>query len=410
MEFLLVIGLMGLLFLLRLDAQRFGVAEYDDSDRHRGWRGWSRRISWYGIGLALLLLVYWLYPQPVGVLHLDMGPDREQALLYGLVAGLGGVLLAFLYAWYRFGGFRLPTPGAYPGALLNSVGTALIDEAIFRGILLGLLLHQGIAVPLAIGIQAVLYGVATRLWVSGRSKGMLFIDLVIALVGGWLVVATGITEADKVTAAGIGAAVVFHAITRFGVFLATGHAGQARPVGWEPEDVAGRAMPPKGWDVANDDTGSQPWMAPPSGPPGMGPSYAGQSPFAPPGYGGGPGYPGPAGWAPPPGMSSAPISGPAPYPDLAYGPGPSGPAPAPAYWDPNAQPGFVPDPMSGPWVADPITGAWSPQAVPPPPPDWAAQAPPPDWAAQAPPPDWAAQAPPEGWTPPPTEGDGQPHG
>ncbi len=72
-EFLLVVGLTGLLYLLRLDAQRFGVAEYDDSDRNGDWRSLLRRISWYGVGLALLLMVYWLYPQPVSVLHLDMG-------------------------------------------------------------------------------------------------------------------------------------------------------------------------------------------------------------------------------------------------------------------------------------------------------------------------------------------------
>ena len=36
-------------------------------------------------------------------------------------------------------------------------------------------------------VQAIAYGAATRLWVKGRSKGMLFIDLVIAVVGAWLV-------------------------------------------------------------------------------------------------------------------------------------------------------------------------------------------------------------------------------
>jgi hypothetical protein len=395
-EYLLVIGLMGMLFLLRLDAQRFGVAEYDDSDRNGDWRSGLRRICWYGLGVALLLLVYWLYPYPVSVLHLDMGPDREQALIYGLAAGVGGILLAFLFAWFRYGGFRLPPPGAYPGAILNSVGTAVVDEALFRGILLGLLLHQGLSVPLAIAIQAIAYGVATRLWVKGRSKGMLFIDLVIALVAGGLVIATGTATAgditaEGITAAGIGAAVIFHAITRFSLFLATGHAGQARPVGWEPEEVAGRALPPKGWDLATED-GSQAWQSAPSGPPGMGPSYAGQSPFAPTGYGGGPGYPGPPAWAPPPGLSSVPMSGPAPYPDTAYGPGP-----APPYWDPTAQPVAWPDPAAGPWVADPVTGAWLP----------ATQNPPAEWPAPVD--GWPAPV--DGWPPPPpAAGDGRPHG
>ncbi len=283
-----------------------------------------------------------------------------------------GILLAFLFAWFRYGGFRLPPPGAYPGAILNSVGTAIVDEALFRGVLLGLLLYQGISVPLAIAIQAVAYGIATRLWVKGRSKGMLFIDLVLALVAGWLVIATGTTTEGELTAAGIGAAVIFHVITRFSVFLATGHAGQARPLGWEPEEVAGRALPPKGWDLAGED-GSQAWATPQAGLPGSSPAYAGQSPFAPPGYGSGPAYPGPTGWGPPAGMSQAPMSGPAPYPDTAYGTGP-----VPGYWDPNAQPSaWDAGAQPGPWVAPP-PDAWVPQ--------------------------------PEGWTPPPTAEDGPPNG
>lgn len=372
-EFLIVLGLAGLLFLLRLDAQRFGVAEYDDSDRHGGWGGLLRRITWYGLGLGLVLLVYSLYPQPVTVLHLQMGADRQQALTFGLAAGVGGIVLAFLFAWFRYGGFRLPPPGAYPGALLNSLGTAVVDEAAFRGILLGLLLHQGMSVGLAIAIQALLYGLATRLWSRGRSKGMLFIDLVIAVVGGWLVVETG----------GIGAAIVAHAITRFSVFLATGHTDQARPVGWEPEDVAGRALPPRGWDRVGDGTSPQPWVAPPSGPPGFGPSYAGQPPFAPPGYGPGPGYPGPAPWAaPPPGMSNAPMGAAAGYADAAWGP-------PPGYLDPSSQPADGTGEAAGPWVADPEMGAWMPASAPP---------------AEG----WMPQA--EGWTPQPNEGDGQAHG
>ncbi len=413
-EFLVVVGLMGLLYLLRLDAQRFRVAEYDDSERDATWRGWSRRLGWYLLGLGLILLVYWLYPQPVTILHLDMGPDRERALIYALAAGIGGLVLGFLFAWFRYGGFRLPAPGAYPGAILNSVGTAVIDEALFRGIMLGLMLQAGVSSTVAIAIQAIAYGIATRLWIKGRSKGMLGIDLVIAVVGGWLVIETG----------GIGAAVVAHAITRFGVFLATGHTDQARPVGWAPEEVAGRALPPEGWDLVGDDAAVQPWTASAAGPPGLGPMYAGQSPFAPPGYGGVQGYPG---VVPPPGLSSAPMNGPGPYPDAAWGP-------PPGYPDPGVHQGG-PDPSSGPWVADPETGAWSPAPQGPWMPDgqsspWTtAQQPPDGWqgegqqgqqgqwaqAGQAAPwppegeqPIWPPPA--EAWTQPPDGSDGQPHG
>ena len=41
-------------------------------------------------------------------------------------------------------------------------------------------------------------------------------------------------------------AVLGHAITRFAIFLATGHAGSVRAPGWEPEELASWALPPRG--------------------------------------------------------------------------------------------------------------------------------------------------------------------
>ena len=317
--------------------------------------------------LALLLLIYWLYPQPITVLHLDLGADREQALIYG-----SGRPASAARRWPSAsrgsgtGGFRLPTPGAYPGAIINAVGTAFIDEALFRGVILGLLLHWGWPPALAIAFETILYGLATRLW-RPRAQPRDAVHRpgrrVPSAAGWWSRRWASVRRS------------LAHAITRFAVFLATGHSDQARPVGWEPEEVAGRALPPKGWDLA-DGTGSQAWMAPPSGPPGLGPSYAGQSPFAPPGYGAAQGYPDHGGWAPPPGMSSAPISGPGPYQEQQ-------------------------------WVVDPATGGWIPAQPPPmwdvPPDGW----PPPPEGFPAPPEGWTA--PPDGWPQPPSEPDGQPH-
>ncbi|MCE9589030.1 MAG: hypothetical protein K8S99_00720, partial [Planctomycetes bacterium] len=85
LEFWLFIAFVGMLLLLRFDAHRFGVAEYDDEARHGGWRGWLRRLSFYALGLALVLLIYAIYPQPMTILHLDLGVDRQEALLYGLL-------------------------------------------------------------------------------------------------------------------------------------------------------------------------------------------------------------------------------------------------------------------------------------------------------------------------------------
>lgn len=332
-EGLIVLGLLGLLILLRLDAPRFGVAEYDDSARNRGWRAWVRRLAWFALGIALVLVVYWLYPQPITILHLDIGGasggvGRERAMFYGLLIGVAGIAAAAVYAWGRYGGIRLPAPGAYPGAFVNSIGTAIVDEATFRGILLGLMLQMGIGQWVAIGIAAVVYGAATRLTARGRSKGMLVIDVLLALATGWTVIETG----------GIGAAILGHAITRFAIFLLTGHTDQSRPFGAEPEAVAGRALPPKGWDVAGRTGGTRPWTTnlvggDPALPTSLpGPSHAGESPFAGQGF-----------------MQATPM------PPQYMGPPPSG-----------TDGGWVPP---EPWVG-PDGGYLPPEGMPPPPPEF----------------------------------------
>src|SRR3972149_3994659 len=136
---------------------------------------------------------------------------------------------------------RRPGSRLHPGAALNAIGTAAIDEAVFRGALLGLTLALGWPVDVAIAFQAVLYALATRLGAPGRSRAMLLMSLVVGVVAGYLPVATG----------GIGAGLLGHAIIRFATFVTTGHAGQVRPVGEEPEEEADERLPPGGWGVVS---------------------------------------------------------------------------------------------------------------------------------------------------------------
>lgn len=242
-KYLLFVAFVLLLILLRFDAFRFGTAEYDDESASGGWRGWLRRLTWYALGISLVLLVYRLYAQPISQLHLDLGDDRQRALVLGLAMGALGTLVAFTFAWLRYRRFRLPPARQYVGAVINAFGTSFIDEALFRGILLGLLLSFNWPPYLAIAFEALFYGLATRLGAPGRSRVMLLISIGVGAVGGWLVVETG----------GIGAAVLGHAVTRFAIFLATGHAGQVRPRGWEPEEEVGYALPPSGWEFVGED-------------------------------------------------------------------------------------------------------------------------------------------------------------
>lgn len=243
-EFLILLAVIGLLIMLRFDARRFGAADYDDEEAPGGWRTWLRRLTWYALGLLLIGVVYFLYPQPLTVMHLQMGEPRLPALLAGLGLGLAGTFYAAAYAWLRFGELRLPPLRRYPAGLLNSLATSFIDEAVFRGILLGLLLFYNWPAELAVAFQALLYALATRLGGPGRPRGMLILALAMGLVGGWLTVATG----------GIGGAFLGHAMTRLAIFVSTGHAGQVTPSVASEEDARDESaqMTPIGWEVVSD--------------------------------------------------------------------------------------------------------------------------------------------------------------
>ncbi|MGH2975009.1 MAG: CPBP family glutamic-type intramembrane protease [Solirubrobacterales bacterium] len=243
LRILVAAGLTGLLILLRFDAGRFGTAEYDDESAPGGWRNTLRRIGWYGVGLVLAVGIYELHPTPASTLHLSTGTDRLAMILLGLFVGALGTAGAAAFAWYRYRRLRLPEYRYYAGAALNSLGTAFIDEVAFRGALLGLTLALGVPAELAIALQAVVYALSTRLGAAGRSRAMLGISLIIGIVTGLLTVATG----------GIGTGLLAHAITRFAIFVTTGHAGQVLPPGTEMEELAADRLPPEGWRVVSDE-------------------------------------------------------------------------------------------------------------------------------------------------------------
>jgi membrane protease YdiL (CAAX protease family) len=235
---LITIGLTLLLIMLRLDAEKFGTAEYYEATRDGERPRVRRRFAWYGLGFGLAIAILYIHPEPQRDLFLGSG-DRVGALFGGLAYGLLGVLVAVSFATFRYHRIRFPDAWSYPGALLNSISTAFIDEAAIRGALLGLLLVAGINPTLANLTQAVLYTLTTRLGAPGRDRYLLVLTLGIGLVGGYLTVATG----------GIAAAFVGHSITRFAVFLCTGHTGQTKPRGREVEEIEKRRRPPEGWRI-----------------------------------------------------------------------------------------------------------------------------------------------------------------
>ncbi len=239
----LAIGLF--LILLRLDAERFGAAEYDDLDADGNRPSLLRRLAWYVLGVIGITVVLVLHPAPSSDLYLALG-ERVGVLVFGLLYGVTGCLIAVGVAYLRYRQVRVPGVMSYPGAVINAVSTAFVDEAVFRGIVLGFLTVIGTDPVLAVIAQAMLYALATRVGARGRSTWMLFVMLAMGFAGGFLTVVTG----------GIGAAFLGQAITRVAIYFTTGHAGLLTPRGMEPEEVEEQRRTPDGWQVLDPDADS----------------------------------------------------------------------------------------------------------------------------------------------------------
>lgn len=226
------------LVVLRFQSALFGVAEYADTGPDGHLTRLRRRLSWYLIGFLIILAIVEVDPTVGFDLFVGLG-DRASAILFGIAFGVAGTALAIGVALLRYRHLRLPPVSSYPVALLNALGTAFIDEVTFRGAVLGFLVLIGLNGWLAIVIQALIYGLATRLGAPGRDRSVFVLALVLAVATGWATIQTG----------GIGAAFIGHTIGRFAMFLTTGHTGQPLPQGREVEEIEKRRRPPEGWSI-----------------------------------------------------------------------------------------------------------------------------------------------------------------
>ena len=238
------------LVILRLEAEKFGAAEYDEPARDGRQASFGLLLSWILVGLGLAGALIFVHPDAAGDLGITIS-DRGQALLLGFGFGVLGILQAAAYALFRYGIIRLPPAWTYPGAVLNSLGTAFLDEVTFRGAVLGMLLLMGVNPGTAIIVQGFLYTLATRTGAPGRGRYMFILTLVGGLAAGWLTVTTG----------AIGAAFLAHAVTRIAVFVCTGHAGRPALRGEEVEETWEYRAAPRGWrriDRPDDEGPAQP--------------------------------------------------------------------------------------------------------------------------------------------------------
>ena len=234
---MVALGFTLLLVMLRVDAERFNAAEYDDLDRWGRPPSITRRIAWYVMGIGGIGVVAYLHPTTDG-LFLGLG-DRLGALILGGAFGAIGATVAVVIALYRYGTVRLPNMALYPGAVVNALATAFVDEGVFRGLVFGFLILWGVDPTLANLAQALIYAIATRLGAPGRPWYMLVTALAVGIAAGWV---TGVTG-------GIGAAFLGHSITRVAIFLTTGHSGLPKARGTEAEEVEYRRRTPDGWSV-----------------------------------------------------------------------------------------------------------------------------------------------------------------
>ena len=194
--------------------------------------------GWAGtcIGIGGVVAIVAIHPAPGTELFFSGG---DGGIFLGFVLAAVGAGVAVAIAWWRYHHVRLPDVRAYPGALVNEIATAFVDEAVFRGALLGFLIVGGVDPYLALVAQTAAYALATRLGAPGRNRAMFLLALVIGLVAGLATLLTG----------GIAAAFLGHAVTRVAVFLTTGHAGQPAPRGTEVEEVERRRRTPEGWRI-----------------------------------------------------------------------------------------------------------------------------------------------------------------
>ena len=131
--------------MLRLEASAFSAAEYDEPDRRPARPRSGAGSPGTAIGFALIAGDP-VHPSGAARgLHARRRGDRRarRSSSASCTAAIGDARSRSASRCYRYRRLRFPDVWSYPGALLNAVSTAFIDEVTFRGALLGLLLATG---------------------------------------------------------------------------------------------------------------------------------------------------------------------------------------------------------------------------------------------------------------------------
>jgi hypothetical protein len=181
----IALGLTLFLVLLRFDSERITRSDYF---RYR--TPWMGPVSYYILVIGFAIGIAIILPSGRDQLFLTGGDPEAMPtvlLLFTAVALLNGVALAFM----RYGGI-LPLPlELLPSRVLGAAANAVSEELQFRSIVLGMLLFAGVPVGWAIGLQALVYGLAhRRLW-RDRDWYFLFGSVLLGWAAGVATVQTG---------------------------------------------------------------------------------------------------------------------------------------------------------------------------------------------------------------------------
>jgi hypothetical protein len=210
----IALGLTLFLVLLRFDSERITRSDYF---RYR--TPWMGPVSYYVLVIGFAIGIAVILPSGREQLFLTGGdPDSMLVvmLLFTAIALLNGVALAFL----RYGGI-LPLPiELLATRVLGAAANAISEELQFRSIVLGLLIFAGVEPGLAIGFQALVYGlVHRRLW---RERDWYF--LVGAVLLGW---AAGVATVET---GSVIPAIVGHFAVTMSLFAFAGGRLRQRPI------------------------------------------------------------------------------------------------------------------------------------------------------------------------------------
>jgi len=179
------LGLTLFLVLLRFDSERIMRSDYF---RYR--TPWLGPISYYILVIGFALGIAVILPSGREQLFLT-GGDSEAMLPILLLFVAVALLNALAFAFLRYGGI-LPLPiELLPTRVLGAAASAAADELQFRSVVLGMLIFAGVPIGWAIGVQALVYGLANRRLWRERDWYFLIGSVLLGWAAGVVTVETG---------------------------------------------------------------------------------------------------------------------------------------------------------------------------------------------------------------------------